>query len=100
MHASTTQEVHPMDSQRFKIRLATPGDATALRWLAALGGMQGLSGHALLAEDDGVPSAALSLETGAEAADPYQPGDEALRALRARRARLLAPVWRGRKPRA
>jgi hypothetical protein len=53
------------------IRAATPGDADALRWLAALDSRPRISGYVLLAERDGVAVAAIALASGAVVADPF-----------------------------
>jgi hypothetical protein len=79
----------PMREQPMTIRLASPKDAGALRRLAALDEVRPLKGPVLLAESDGVPVAALSLEAGAVAADPFQHSAGAVRLLRLRRYQLL-----------
>jgi hypothetical protein len=71
------------------IRAATPGDADALRWLAALDSRPRISGYVLLAERDGVAVAAIALASGAVVADPFNSTAAAVRFLRARRYRLL-----------
>jgi hypothetical protein len=60
------------DDQYVTIRVATPEDAPTLRRLAELDSAPRLTGRVLIAEADGVPLAALSLETGAVAADPFR----------------------------
>jgi len=57
------------------IRLATDHDAAALRKLAALDEARPLTGRVLIAEIAGEPAAALSLETGAVIADPFEHTD-------------------------
>jgi hypothetical protein len=71
------------------IRAATPDDADALRWLAALDSRPHMSGHVLLAERDGAAVAAIALSSGTVAADPFNHTADAVRFLRARRYRLL-----------
>jgi hypothetical protein len=73
-----------MDDRELVIRLADSQDAVLLR-LAALDSARPLTGRALLAEADGVPVAAVSLETGHVVADPFQHSAAAVRALRLRR---------------
>jgi hypothetical protein len=73
-----------MNDQELVIRLADPQDAVLLR-LAALDSARPLTGRALLAEVDGVPVAAVSLDTGAVVADPFQHSVQAVAALRLRR---------------
>jgi hypothetical protein len=68
--------------------MAAPADVGALRRLAQLDSAPPLSGRVLLAERDGAPLAALSLETGAATADPFQPTADAVRLLMLRRSQL------------
>jgi hypothetical protein len=87
------------------VRAATPDDAGAVRRLARLTGRPRPLGHALLAEADGVPVAAVTLTSGAIFADPLLTPTVAVRALRLRRYELLrqggdvAPLWRRRRGR-
>jgi hypothetical protein len=78
-----------MIDQSLTIRTAMPHDSGALRRLAELDSARPLSGTVLLAELDSVPLAALSLETGAATADPFQQSADAVRLLRLRRYQLL-----------
>ena len=71
------------------IRAATPHDADTLRRLAAFDSRPQPHGHALLAERDGVPIAAIALSSGLILADPFNPTADAVRRLRERRYRLL-----------
>ena len=71
------------------IRIATPNDEVELRRLAQLDSARPLTGRVLLAERDGEPLAAVSLETGRPIADPFRPSADALRELRLRRYRLM-----------
>ncbi|MEA2250759.1 MAG: hypothetical protein QOG70_1001 [Solirubrobacteraceae bacterium] len=87
------------------VRAAAPDDAGAVRRLARLAGRPRPLGHALLAEQEGVPVAAIALTNGAIFADPLLPPTVAVRALRLRRYELLrqggdvAPLWRRRRGR-
>lgn len=72
-----------------RTRAATPQDQDTLRRLAALANHPRPSGHALLAERDGVAIAAIALTSGLVLADPSDRGTEAARLLRYRRYRLL-----------
>jgi len=74
------------------IRVALPHDAAALRRLAALDSAGPLSGHALIAELDGTPVAAIAIATGTAVADPFEPSGDAVRMLRVRRHQLLGRV--------
>jgi hypothetical protein len=71
------------------IRMAALEDNRALVRLAALDSARPLSGPVLLAESDGVPVAAVSLEAGAVTADPFQHSAEAVRLLMLRRYQLM-----------
>jgi hypothetical protein len=71
------------------IRVATSADGDALRRLAALDSAAPLAGRVLVAESDGAPVAALSLERGAMIADPFQPTADAVRLLSLRRYQLM-----------
>lgn len=70
-------------------RAATPCDGIALSRLAGSASRPSSSGHALLAERDGVPIAAIALTSGMVFADPLTPTIDAVRLLRFRRYRLL-----------
>jgi hypothetical protein len=89
-----------MPDQTLIIRIAAAGDATALHRLSQLDSAKPLAGRALVAERDGDLLAALSLETGAAIADPFQPTADVVRMLRLRRSQLVrqgggvAPAWR------
>jgi hypothetical protein len=83
------------DDRYLTIRLATPDDARALRRLAEIDSAARLTGRALLAEVDGVAAAAISLETGAAVADPFQYTADIVRMLRLRRDQLTRQGGRG-----
>jgi hypothetical protein len=78
-----------MTDQSLTIRLARPDDAAALRRLADLDSARPLHGRVLLAELDDAPLAAVSLDTGAATADPFQHTADAVRLLSLRRYQLL-----------
>jgi hypothetical protein len=71
------------------IRVAAPRDGATLSRLAGLDDARPLTGRVLLAESDGRPVAAVSLETGAVTADPFHHTEAAVRMLRLRRYQLL-----------
>jgi hypothetical protein len=71
------------------IRLAERRDDDTLRRLAGLDSARPLTGRVLLAESGDSPLAAVSLETGAVTADPFQYTDRAVHLLRLRRYQLL-----------
>jgi hypothetical protein len=72
------------------LRPAFPDDAAAIARLAALDSRPIPSGPLLLAEIDGEPWAALSLQTGSAIADPFRPTSALLDLLRRRQAQLAA----------
>jgi hypothetical protein len=78
-----------MNEPSLTIRVAAPGDAAILRRLGALDSAWPLRGHVLLAESDGTPLAAISLQTGRVTADPFQRTAAAVHLLRLRRYQLL-----------
>jgi hypothetical protein len=78
-----------MTDRPMTIRMAAREDADALVRLAALDSARPLAGPVLLAERDGVPLAAVSLEAGAVTADPFQHSADAVRLLMLRRYQLL-----------
>ena len=90
------------------IRKARPGDEAALTRLAQLDGIQRLDHlHTLLAEVDGEIRAALPLNGGQPASDPFRPTATLIAMLSLRAADLAsreAPprghrVWLPRRPR-
>ena len=70
------------------IRTAGLRDAAALHWLALLDSAPPLAGRVLVAEQDGAPIAALSVQTGAALADPSQPAGDTVHLLRRRRYQI------------
>jgi hypothetical protein len=73
------------------IRRAGSQDGVALNLLAMLDSKPALKGPVLLAESDGLVLAAISLEDGRIAADPFFPTTDLVALLRARAERLDAP---------
>jgi hypothetical protein len=74
----------------YTIRFAAGDDAAALRRLAELDSRPALAGHVLIAEDDGVPVAALSLDDGRTVADPFHHTRLPLILLRIRAGAVIA----------
>jgi hypothetical protein len=72
------------------IRYATQQDAEALERLAELDSKQPLSGRVLIAQHDGTPAAALSLDDGRVIADPFQRTDHLAANLRMRAGAVRA----------
>jgi hypothetical protein len=70
------------------IRRAGSQDAVALKLLAMLDSTRPLSGPVLVAESGGLVLAAISLEDGRVAADPFFPTADLVALLRARAERL------------
>jgi hypothetical protein len=77
-----------VDDHVLTIRKATPDDKAVLQRLADLDSRHRLTGGALLAEVDGVPVAAVSLQNGSVIADPFQHSVDLVRLLRLRRYQL------------
>src|SRR5215210_5088145 len=73
----------------YTVRPATEADAETLRPLAVLDARLPLGGRILVAEDDGVTVAALSLDEHRSIADPFEPTATALALLDARADALL-----------
>jgi hypothetical protein len=78
-----------MSEAPLTIRLDRPQDARALRRLAELDSAPPLHGRVLVADLDGAPVAAMSLETGRAIADPFQHSADAVHLLRLRRYQIL-----------
>ena len=72
------------------LRVATPADAATLRRLAELDSAATPAGRTLLAEVDGAPVAAISLQRREIVADPFVPTAEVVELLRTRAAQLTA----------
>jgi hypothetical protein len=70
------------------IRIAVAADELALRRLAQLDSRRPLQGAVLLAEQDGSPIAAVSLDDGGAIADPFVATADALELVRLRAAQL------------
>jgi hypothetical protein len=79
-----------LPANAFTIRPATEADAETLRRLAILDTRRPLAGRILIAEEDGVVVAALSLDERRAIADPFEPSGTALALLRARAGALRA----------
>jgi hypothetical protein len=79
-----------MTDPTMTIRPASAHDAAAVRRLAALDSAVPLSGPVLLAELDGDPVAAVSVDTGSVTADPFQHTAHAVRVLLLRRNQLIS----------
>jgi hypothetical protein len=77
------------------LRYATPADAEAIDSLAQLDSRRAPRGLVLLAEVDGAPWGAVSLDDGQVVADPFRPTGE-LVALLTERARQVGRSERGR----
>jgi hypothetical protein len=73
--------MHSTAADPILIRRAYPDDATALARLASLDSTRLPADSYLVAEVDGEIKAALGLEHGAVAADPFHPSDPLVRLL-------------------
>jgi hypothetical protein len=74
----------------FTIRVAGDDDLDALRRLAEVDSQTALGGRILIAEDGGVPVAALSVDDGRAIADPFRRTATALTLLRMRASALTS----------
>ena len=88
-------------SHNIVIRQSVAEDVRTLAGLAALDSRPELRGPALLAEVDGVARAAIDLQDGSVAADPFAPTTELVELLELRARRLAAAQrpassWRSR----
>jgi hypothetical protein len=72
------------------IRFATRHDSDSLRDLAELDSRKPLDGRVLVADLDGTPAAALSLDDGRVIADPFQRTDHLVANLRMRAGAIRA----------
>jgi hypothetical protein len=79
-------------STSLTIRHANGADATALARLAALDSSRVPSGELLIAELDGQLVAALSIDTGAAIADPFEHTATIVDSLRAQAQRRARPA--------
>jgi hypothetical protein len=86
---STSQAPAGVAAGEIVIRRALPSDRKALAYLAEVDSKRLLHGDVLLAEVEGEPQAALSLDEGTVVADPFRP-TAALISLLAVRANQLA----------
>lgn len=87
----------PTAEPTITIRTATEADTPALDRLAALDDTARIYLPALVAEQDGVPVAALSLADGLIAADPFVRTAETVELLELRASRLRAETPRRRR---
>ena len=78
-----------MEHPTLTIRAASPQDDEVLRRLAALDSAHPLTGRVLLAELEGVPVAAVSVDAGSVTSDPFQHSADAVRMLMFRRRQIL-----------
>jgi len=83
-----------MTSPSLTVRQARPGEH-AVEQLAQLDSVKPLTGRVLVAEAAGRPVAALSVEDGRAAADPFVPSADAVAVLRMRAAQLQPGVAAG-----
>jgi hypothetical protein len=77
-----------MSPHTLVIRRAEPDDLDRLRYLAALDSARALLGDVLVAEADGVISAAYSMDEGRAIADPFVPTAELVELLQLRAGSL------------
>jgi hypothetical protein len=87
-----------MSPDTLVIRLAEAADLDRLRYLAALDSARALMGDVLVAEADGVISAAYSVDERRAIADPFVHTAELVELLKLRAAPLEARPKRSRGP--
>jgi hypothetical protein len=86
--------------EHISIRRASSSDAEALHRLAALDSKRLPAGEHLIADVDGEPWAAVSLQTGEVVADPFLPTAHVAELLQVRVERMQGSVRRrARRPR-
>jgi len=73
------------------LRAARPDDAPDVARIAALDSRRVPTGPLLLAEENGIPRAALSTTTGTVIADPFAPTEHLVALLRRHAQRRAAP---------
>src|SRR4051794_6125582 len=97
-HGAMTSTPSSIAVDEVVIRRAFPEDVPALARLAALDSRRPIGTRALIAEHEGRPVAALSLEDGAVVADPFHPTADLVALLRLRAHALLQPARPRRVP--
>jgi hypothetical protein len=84
---------HPPQPVRAAIQLRLSACREELERLAALSERPVHDGDWLVADLDGVPVAAVSVEDGATLYDPFRPTSQAVSLLRLRRKQVLATAY-------
>jgi hypothetical protein len=82
--------LHPQQNVRTAIQLRLSACREELERLAALSERPLQEGDWLVADLDGVPVAAVSIEDGTTVYDPFRPTSQAVSLLRLRRKQVLA----------
>jgi hypothetical protein len=83
-----------MTTSSLTVRQALPGER-GVEVLAELDSVKPLAGRVLVAEVEGMPIAAISVDDGHTAADPFVPSADAVAVLRMRAAQLQPGVTAG-----
>jgi hypothetical protein len=83
-----------MTTSSLTVRQALPGEP-GVEVLAQLDSVKPLAGRVLVAEVEGRPIAAISVDDGRTAADPFVPSADAVAVLRMRAAQLQPGVTAG-----
>jgi hypothetical protein len=84
---------HPPQPVRAAIQLRLSAGREELERLAALSERPVADGDWLVADLDGVPVAAVSVESGTTLYDPFRPTSQAVSLLRLRRKQVLATAY-------
>jgi hypothetical protein len=85
--------VHPPQPVRTAIQLRLSACRDELERLAALSDRTARDGDWIVAEVDGVPVAAVSVEDGTTVYDPFKPTSQAVSLLELRRKQVLATAY-------
>ncbi len=85
--------IHPPQPVRTAIQLRLSACRDELERLAALSDRSARDGDWLVADLDGVPVAAVSLEDGTTVYDPFRPTSQVVSLLELRRKQVLAAAY-------
>ena len=99
-HSAAVRRAAAAPDAPVTIRRALPEDAAVVAHLSALDSVRPLHGDVLIAETEHGPMAALEVDTGRAAADPFSPSAGAVGLLRLRAQQLRDVGATARHPRA
>ena len=90
---SRAASIHPPQPVRTAIQLRLSACRDELERLAALSDRSARDGDWIVADLDGVPVAAVSLEDGTTVYDPFRPTSQVVSLLELRRKQVLATAY-------